>query len=190
MLTGVKDLDLAILNKLDDKDLVSVCKANKTIYETCQDQTFWLNRIMVKFPYLDLDLLRKYKKDRSWDQYYIHDLRTINKTNAANILYGYDNLNRIDRLHIALKMLPNHKISLNYAFIEAIRHQNLNTVKFLVSQGADIHYLSDLPIVVAIQFGNLEIVKYLVSLGVDFGSEEMNVAIRNNRQHIIDYFSK
>ena len=45
-----------------------------------------LNRIIKKFPYLDLSLLRRYKGDRDWSQYYIEDLRTINKDNANNKL--------------------------------------------------------------------------------------------------------
>ena len=61
MLTGVKDLDFKILNKLEDQDLVSVCKTNKQANKLCDDQNFWLQRIMIKFPYLSLSILKKYK---------------------------------------------------------------------------------------------------------------------------------
>ena len=47
MLTGVKDLDIKILNELEDKDIVSYCQTNKQADTLCQDQGFWLNRIML-----------------------------------------------------------------------------------------------------------------------------------------------
>ena len=77
MLTGVKDLDFKILGELEDKDLVSYCQTNKQADEICKDQGFWLNRILLKFPYLSWEILNKYKGDRSWSEYYINDLRDI-----------------------------------------------------------------------------------------------------------------
>ena len=79
MLTGNKNLDFKILNQLDDKDLVNLCQTNHQANELCDDQTFWLNRILIRFPYLDLNILKQYKQERSWSQYYIEDLRTVNE---------------------------------------------------------------------------------------------------------------
>ena len=52
LLTGIKNLDLMILAKLDDKDLVSVCNTSKRADEICGDENFWRKRIEVKFPYM------------------------------------------------------------------------------------------------------------------------------------------
>ena len=60
MLTGVKDLDFKILNQLEDIDLVNVCKTNTVANKLCNDQGFWLQRIMIKYPYLDLNILKQF----------------------------------------------------------------------------------------------------------------------------------
>ncbi len=89
MLTGNKDVDRKILNELEDKDLVKACQVNKQADEICNDQVFWMNRVFNKFDnYVGGDVLRKYKGDRSWSEYYIHDLRKINKSNANKYLLG------------------------------------------------------------------------------------------------------
>ena len=43
LFTGIKNIDLMILAKLDDKDLVSVCSTSKRADEICSDENFWLN---------------------------------------------------------------------------------------------------------------------------------------------------
>ena len=50
-----------LLNNLEDEDLVNACQTNKAADEICTDQTFWLQRILTKFPYIPLDVLKKYK---------------------------------------------------------------------------------------------------------------------------------
>lgn len=60
MLTGNKNVDLLILNQLEDKDLISVCQTNTIAHTLCQDEGFWLNRIIVKFG-ISLDILKLYK---------------------------------------------------------------------------------------------------------------------------------
>ena len=77
LLTGVKDLNFRILNELDDIDLVNICQTNKAADKICTDQKFWLNRIMIKFPYLS-NIINKYKGDRTWSEYYIDDLIKVN----------------------------------------------------------------------------------------------------------------
>ena len=78
MLTGIKDVDYKILNELDDKDLVKYCQTNKEANKICNDQTFWMRRVLKKISYIDIEILRKYKGERSWSEYYIEDLRKIN----------------------------------------------------------------------------------------------------------------
>jgi len=59
MLTGDKNLDFKILNQLDDKSLVNYCTTDKKANQICNSQIFWMNRILTKFPYLDIRLLNK-----------------------------------------------------------------------------------------------------------------------------------
>ena len=167
MLTGVRDLDFKILNKLDDNDLVNVCKTNKQANNLCDDQGFWLQRIMIKFPYLGIDVLKKYKQNRSWSQYYIEDLRTITPSNANTKLITASKSGRLDQVIIAVNngadIHARNDESLRYASI----HGHLDAVKYLISQGADIHARDNYSLRMASVSGYLDVVKYLVEQGAD-----------------------
>ncbi|GAH14293.1 unnamed protein product [marine sediment metagenome] len=57
LLTGNKDVDFKILSELEDNDLIKMCNINKEAIQLCNNnQNFWLNRIITKFPYLSLDI--------------------------------------------------------------------------------------------------------------------------------------
>ena len=58
LIGGDQNLVFKILNDLDDKSLVNYCKTNKKANKICNDQIFWMNRLLIKFPYIDLDLLK------------------------------------------------------------------------------------------------------------------------------------
>ena len=47
--TGQKDVDITILNLLEDKDLINMCKTNKYVYSICENDTFWRDRIINKY---------------------------------------------------------------------------------------------------------------------------------------------
>ena len=89
MLTGDMNIDMKILNELPDIDLINACRVNKKADEICTDQNFWLNRILVKFPGVPLEVLKEAKGDRTWSQYYIEDLR-MNETNILKLYKRVD----------------------------------------------------------------------------------------------------
>ena len=99
MLTGNKDVDRKILNELEDVDLMKACQVYKHAHSICKDQVFWMNRVFQRYNYVPSDVLRKYKGERSWSDYYIHDLRKINKN---SLIDGSEN-GRLDHVIIALK---------------------------------------------------------------------------------------
>ena len=135
MLTGNKDIDRKILNELDDEDLVRVCQVNKKSNEFCNnDQVFWMNRVFDRYGYVGNDVLKRYKKDRSWSEYYIQDLRKINKNNSKKYLTESSKNGRLDLVIISLK------------------------------NGADIHADDDDALISSSMKGHLEVVKYLKSL--------------------------
>jgi hypothetical protein len=57
--------------------------------------------------------------------------------------------------------------NINDQLIHHCIYGNLEEVKELIQQGADIHYDDDRPIVEASVYGNFKIVKYLIEQGVD-----------------------
>ncbi len=117
-LTGNKNIDHKILNELDDTDLISYCYADSEAKNICDDQSFWLNRVLIKFPYLPLDVIHKYKEEEnSWSDYYIElieevdiitdmlftfrrDMDTLIWNHIENIIRS----NRLDLLMIATKI--------------------------------------------------------------------------------------
>ena len=134
MLTGNKDVDRKILNKLEDNDLVKVCQVNKQANTLCNDQVFWMNRVFNRFGYVPGDILRKYKGDRSWSEYYIQDLRKINPSNAQGYLQVGAEHGRLDQVIIALKIGGNIRSDYDYALRTAKKKEYLDIVKYLTDE--------------------------------------------------------
>src|SRR5665648_856485 len=106
MLTGNKNIDTKILNQLEDRDLVNVCQTNKLADQLCKDQTFWLNRILLKSN-IPIEILNKYKDGRTWSEYYIEDLSKITPVNANHTLLIESQYGRLDLVIMALNQGAN-----------------------------------------------------------------------------------
>ena len=190
MLTGVKDLDLIILNNLGDHDLVNILQTNTTINKLSKDQNFWLQRIMTKFPYLGLDVLNKYKQERTWSQYYIY-LLTNKKYADSNLCRGSES-GELDRVIIAVNNGANVS---DFNIRLASAAGNLDVVKYLISQGANARASpykdKDHSFKVAVVFGNLDVVKYLVSQGIFIFEESIYSSVEdayeNGHYDVVDY---
>lgn len=162
MITGNKDLDLIILNKLDDKDLVNVCKTNTQANILCNDQTFWLNRIMIKFPYLGLDILKTYKgKKKNWSQYYIKILRKLTPETANKDLINAARNGFLDRVIISLYNGADINYKGGTAIIFAAGNNHLHVVKYL-ADGNFLPFTIEDAIYQAVSKGHLDVVKYLI----------------------------
>ena len=192
MLTGNKNLDMEILNRLEDRDLVNICLVNQYTNQLCQNKYFWINRIKKKFPYLDLEIMKKYKKDRSWADYYIHDLRrfAVFANQKPKIPLG-SVTGRLDQLIIELhrqnrlnaKGLGNFWILHN-----AAKYGHLDIVKFLVENNVDIHKFDDDAFVIAVENNHPNIVEFLLDHGADSTTQNnkpLQIAVENNYSDII-----
>ena len=195
MLTGYKNLDFKILNQLDDKDLVKFCQTNRQANELCNDQTFWLNRILNRFPYLDLNILKQYKQERSWSQYYIKELRQVTPINAQDKFETWSGNGRLDLVIIAVNKGADIRSNNDAAVRWASARGHLDVVKYLVSQGSDIRApgsdgINDSAVRSASYNGHLEVVKYLVSQGADVSASNdfaVRFASRNGHTDVVDY---
>ena len=190
MLTGIRDLDEKILNDLPDEDLVNACRVDTKADEICHDQMFWMNRILTRFPKVGLDILKKYKKNRSWSDYYIYDLRKINRSNAENYLERGSMDGRMDHVIIALGLGANIHRANDMAVRMASLYNHLDIVKYLVGKGADITATNNFSVRVASRQGYLEIVKYLVENGADIHADnDAAVKWAHSRKHskVVDY---
>ena len=188
--TGYKDVDRMILNKLDDKDLVNVCQTNTKANEICNDQTFWMKRILMKFPMVSQEVLRKYKGNRSWSDYYTYDLRKINYNSAQEYLKKGAEEGRLDHVIIAIGMGADIHAQDDHALRWASANGRLEVVKYLVENKADIHVGDDWALRLASEFGHLEVVKYLVKEGADIVADNdyaLRWASRNGHLEEVKY---
>jgi len=159
-----KDINYQLMLRMEDKDLVNFCRTSKKANEYCQDDIFWLNRIMYKFPYIPLDVLKRYKGERSWANYYIYDLRKVDikSKNYVSLLTNAFN-GRLDRVMILTNNGFRHPGALN----NAATNGHLEVVKYLLSKG----YIIDSSLIFAVIHGHLDIVKYLVEHGANVNIE-------------------
>ena len=67
-LSGIKDVDLKILSELDDESLLRFCVTSKYGSEICKDETFWRNRLTVKYP----DSVTFKDPQRTWKSWYLN----------------------------------------------------------------------------------------------------------------------
>ena len=190
MLTGNKDLDTTILNNLEDRDLINYCQTNKSAEALCDDQSFWLQRIMSKFPYLGLDILNKYKNNQLWSEYYIKDLRKVAlSNNMNNTLFNASKLGRLDHVMIAINNGADIHYRSDYAIMSASRHGHIDVIRYLVNQGANIHVWDDGPFRSASQYGYIDMVRYLVSKGANIHAHDdyaIRWATKNGHLDVVD----
>ncbi len=187
MLTGNKDVDRKILNKLEDNDLVKVCQVNKQANTLCNDQVFWMNRVFNRFGYVGGDVLRSNKKNRSWSDYYINDLRKIIKNTALDYLTKGSDNERLDHVIIALKNGAYIHYMSDWALRNASDNGDIEMVKYLLSRGANIHANGDQSVTLASKNGDLEMVKYLVSNGGNLNSNALQQASQYGHLDVVKY---
>ncbi len=71
--TGIKDIDLNILQKLSDIELSNVCKTSNYFRNLCKTETFWFNRIYLhlKINHSDIHKLKKYLNFNDYKSLYL-----------------------------------------------------------------------------------------------------------------------
>ena len=122
MLTGIRDLDHIILNQLEDKDLVNICLVNKAAQKLCNDQTFWFNRILSRFPNIPPEVFVKNRVDRSWSEYYI----VKNRGDRSWSEYYIEDLRKINQKP-------------NYYLIEGSKQGREDHVMIALNEGSNVH---------------------------------------------------
>lgn len=69
-LTGVRDLDLKILQNLDDGELPIVCATNKYVRDLCNDENFWFNRLVTRIYVYKLSEIKRLRGDLTYKEIY------------------------------------------------------------------------------------------------------------------------
>ena len=188
-LTGIKDLDREIVNKLSDKDFLQMCSINRTYAERVCDDSYFRLRTLGRFPetvpYKDYinenevkDRKGRTRKVRTWKNHYLIIVKYIHLL-QTDYKYSYKPQDKSpELLYLAGKLLPRDlSYSKNRALIYASQNGYFPIVKYLVENGADITTQSNAPVIFASGKGHLSVVKYLVEHGADVTTND-NEAVR------------
>ena len=186
MLTGIKDLDYKILNQLEDRDLVNICQVNKEADSICQDETFWLNRIVTRFPKVPSEIFIENRNGRSWADYYIKDLRKINTMEPNEILIDGAKTGKEDWIIIALNRGADvhapDDLGPDAALRYASQYGHTEVIKILIQNGANVHAENDYALILASMYGHPAVVKILLGAGADVHAEN-DLALRFASQY-------
>ena len=67
--TGNKDTDLRIIQNLEDKEIYTVGKVNRYVYKLCEDENFWINRLLNRSKF-SIEKINKIKGDLTYKKLY------------------------------------------------------------------------------------------------------------------------
>lgn len=157
MLTGIKDLDVEILIRMDDIEFILVSGLNKYFVELYKRNRYLIYKKKLERNYPDTLESKKIRRCRreSWKLYYF---RVINLKNELNIKYKFDyTTGNIFKQATILKEFP-----YNIILYQAILNRQLPVIPYAVKNGAIIfkyHLIKALP--------NIPILKCLIDHGGD-----------------------
>ncbi len=147
--TKIKDVDLNILQGLEDEDFERVCQVNKYVNKLCGEESFWLNRFLLKKDY-DLDEIKKMKGDFTYRELYKYLYIDINNKNVFIEAARRDNIHFYKELnHNGLWTVYDKELTikdaaengslqiLTYLFIIDHRGDDHEQLSFLVSMFAN-----------------------------------------------------
>ncbi len=176
MLTGIKDLDREILFYISDEELLKIWIINKYFYYKVCDDAF-LKRRLTKY---------KVSKIEPGKKFFADAIYCIPRLKLLGFEYTFGNIKKQYILLKEYRCCPYRTIVeaakegeiavLIYFFnkgkiltlnnCENLRRASesghLETVKYLVKIGSDIHVYGDFPLRIACKNGHFELVKYLV----------------------------
>ena len=88
--TRIKDLDLEILSKMDDRELGRICSTDKYFSNLCKNDMFWKNRTIRRFAKYFGNDLEKYflmSEKTTWRDYYISIVNFLENIYSGKIVY-------------------------------------------------------------------------------------------------------
>jgi hypothetical protein len=181
-----------------DEELFAVCLVNKYMQQVC-NESFWRNKFIREFgtdlgKYADKSYKNLYKKLKSLNyekllkfsvkRGYLSLIRRLIKINNINIrsnnyninirLNNYNMLtNASDNGHLdTVKYLVENGANIHAGHDEALRNAayngHLDVIKYLIENGANIHANDDAAVCDAAENGYLDVIKYLVENGLIF----------------------
>ena len=166
--TSQKDINEKVLLYLPDKDLVKWCEVNKKANEICKSDNFWFKRVTSLFPYIPIDILRKYKGNRSWSEYYIEDMYRINKLRPPKYSWDDDDTDTDD-------------------YFDVVKNDRLDLILIMLNNNIDDEDVSTIMTLTAAAQGKLDLVKYLINNGYAEQGNPLIPAVSQGHKEVTEY---
>ncbi len=154
--TGLPATDILILAELSDRELIDTCTVNKYVNNICNNESFWLNRVLNKYSNRlgsGKEIREKYfSPGTTWKEYYlwlsnleddmfaVANVQIIHNREDLNILFGRDldepilvsNRGYFQNLNIGPANLINPAAaSLPLNQVLAVRYNGITTLRLL-----------------------------------------------------------
>ena len=162
------DVTREALYYLDDKSLHETCSINDYFSETICNNSFWLNKILNKYPLTSEEIREEMTKRgmHLYKDYYIdlkHDIGILNNDEILNIavIYGRTNLAKI-----ALRRQKEFGY-MDENFLITAYNNNTEIVKLLLERGANVHVNNEQALIRALNGLNVPMIKLLLEYGAD-----------------------
>ncbi len=202
-LTGNKDVDRTILQKLSDRELLIACQSNTYAQENVCDETFFRNLVFDRYP--ETIKYKDYVKTRDWKNFYLSIVYYVDKLNIDYELNYFQERNELKNKDLSPELeylsrkiynSPYKKIQIENRLIWASEIGNLPVVKYLTERGANIHDLDDYALRQASINGHLPVVKYLVEHNANINAkvntmdDALTRAIRYGHLPVVEYLTE
>lgn len=115
-LTGVRDVDIEILLRLEDSELPAVCSVNKYVNEICKSDAFWYRRLINRITKVRDENLKRYPKLGLIEV-------TGEKIRRMQKFYGFETLKELNNF---LNELPPQSLYVDY-YYHIGRDKNIDT---------------------------------------------------------------
>ncbi len=127
-LTGIKDIDRKIVEKLSDFDFLRMCNLTRYYHDSVCDETYFRIRTENKYPETI-----KYKSFRSWKKHYLEILKYVDLL-QKHYDYNYISSDGSPELtYLIHELIPScHKYTVETALKYVIRKDDLKLLKYLI----------------------------------------------------------
>jgi hypothetical protein len=182
-LTGMKDVDLLILSKLDYQTLLSLHFVNKYVYKLLSNESFWKNKLdslLCIFPFLcDINKLRGNISNK--DLYFIFSVYT-------KLIIVENGKIVAPKGPVIVKpgiIVGTHSFNITQATEMAIAKNYVNVVKYFISEG---FWESNVGLMAAAKAGHRNLVNFFISRGANYWNNAMVEAAKSGHRELVYFF--
>ena len=180
-MSGVKDIDLLILSKLDDKSLFIFSQTNKYGKKLYENENFWRNRFYHKYNKIDKN------PERTWKNFYLNIIYYTKNYFPYEIInkLSKGGMKNIDLINFFFSKEDNSYYIWNEGMITATIEGDKDLIYFYVSKGANDWNKGML---YAARGGYKDLVDFFILKGAKRWNTGLENAARGGHKDLVDFF--